>query len=190
MMDFIKYEPIFLKTETLLQTKKRAVIAIDGGVCSGKTTLAAEFANRFGAAVIHTDDFFLRPEQRTPERFAEAGGNFDRERFFSEVLVPLKKGEAFSYQKFDCHTLSLSEKVDVVPMPLTVIEGSYSHHPFFEGFYDLRVFLSISEAKQKIRVTQRNGDDADIFFSRWIPFEKRYFRTFSIEKKADIVISV
>ena len=145
-MDLIKYEPIFSKTEALLTQKKRAVIAIDGGAGSGKTTLAAELAERFGAFVIHTDDFFLRPEQRTPERFAEAGGNFDRERFFREVLIPLKKGEAFSYQKFDCHTLSLSESVEVMPTLLTVIEGSYSHHPLFEGFYDLRIFLSISEA--------------------------------------------
>ena len=33
------------------------------------------------------DDFFLRPEQRRPERFAEPGGNVDRERFAAEVLV-------------------------------------------------------------------------------------------------------
>lgn len=32
------------------------------------------------------DDFFLRPEQRTPERLAEPGGNLDRERMKSEVI--------------------------------------------------------------------------------------------------------
>lgn len=189
-MDFSQYESIFLKTEALLAKKPRVVLAIDGGACSGKTTLAAELEKRFGAAVIHADDFFLRPEQRTPERFAEAGGNFDRERFFEEVLLPLKKGGAFSYRKFDCHTMTLTETVEVAPTSLVVIEGSYSHHPLFDGFYDLRVFLSISASEQRKRILARNEDLADQFFSRWIPFENRYFRTFFIEKKADIVISV
>lgn len=189
-MELKQYEKIFTKTEELLAKKKRAVIAIDGGACSGKTTLAAELQKRYGAALIHTDDFFLRPEQRTPERFAEAGGNFDRERFFSEVLLPLSKREAFSYQRFDCHTMALAEYVEVPSVPLTVIEGSYSHHPFFDGCYDLRIFLSITAEKQRERITEREGEDADIFFSRWIPFENDYFRTFAIERMANIVIHV
>ena len=189
-MKLITYENVFTEIESLLAKKKRIVIAIDGGACSGKTTLAAELQKRYGAAVIHTDDFFLRPEQRTPERFAEIGGNFDRERFFSEVLLPLSKKENFSYQRFDCHTMTLSEKIEVPAVPLTIIEGSYSHHPFFDGFYDLRIFLSISAEKQKERILNRDGTYADMFFSRWIPFENEYFRTFSIEKMANFVICV
>ncbi|MBQ8497249.1 MAG: phosphoribulokinase [Clostridia bacterium] len=189
-MELIEYDTIFIKAEELLTKKSRSVIAIDGGACSGKTTLAVELKKRYGAAIIHTDDFFLRPEQRTPERFAEAGGNFDRERFFAEVLLPLSKKENFSYQRFDCHTMTLAEKIEIPSVPLTVIEGSYSHHPLFDGFYDLRIFLSIPAEKQKERIKKRDGEYADVFFSRWIPFENNYFRTFSIEKRANFVISV
>ena len=60
------------------------VVAIDGRCGSGKTTVAALLAQRLDCTVLHADDFFLRPEQRTPQRMAQPGGNFDRERFFTE----------------------------------------------------------------------------------------------------------
>ena len=53
------------------------------------------------------DDFFLRPEQRTPERYAEPGGNVDRERFLAEVLIPLRAGETVQYRRFDCSTFTV-----------------------------------------------------------------------------------
>ncbi|MEI2659322.1 MAG: hypothetical protein V9G11_04515 [Bifidobacterium adolescentis] len=48
-------------------------------VCSSQSTgharpakprLPRSLNRRFGGNVLHMDDFFLRPEQRTPERFA------------------------------------------------------------------------------------------------------------------------
>ena len=189
-MDSRKYEALVSKIESLLRQRKRAVIAIDGGACSGKTTLSNLLSERFFAAVVHTDDFFLRPEQRTPERLAQAGGNFDRERFYKEVIVPLQKKEAFSYQRFDCHTMTLAETVEIPFTPLLIIEGSYSHHPLFDGCYDLRVFLQISPDLQKKRVLQRNPENSDMFLNRWIPLEERYFKTFSVKNQANFVINV
>ncbi len=69
------------RIETLLAERDCVFVAIDGPCTSGKTTFAAMLNRRFGGNVLHMDDFFLRPEQRTPERFAEPGGNVDRERF-------------------------------------------------------------------------------------------------------------
>ena len=62
------------------------IIAIDGRCAAGKTTLAARLAKELGGDVIHMDDFFLRVEQRTPERMKEVGGNVDYERFEKTVL--------------------------------------------------------------------------------------------------------
>ena len=69
----------------LIAKKKFSVLAIDGPCASGKSTLAEQLSKEFDCVLIHTDDFFLRPEQKTPERLAEIGGNFDRERFFEDV---------------------------------------------------------------------------------------------------------
>ena len=69
------------RVERLLAEGRCAFVAIDGPCASGKTVFAASLHERFGGNVLHMDDFFLRPEQRTPERFAEPGGNVDRERY-------------------------------------------------------------------------------------------------------------
>ena len=58
------------RIETLLAERDCVFVAIDGPCTSGKTTFAAMLNRRFGGNVLHMDDFFLRPEQRTPERFA------------------------------------------------------------------------------------------------------------------------
>ena len=43
------------------------LIALDGRCGSGKTTLAAQLAERFpGSRTIHTDDYYLPPAQRVP----------------------------------------------------------------------------------------------------------------------------
>ena len=92
----------------LLERQDRILVAIEGKCTSGKTTLAAQLAKIYDCNVFHMDDFFLQSHQRTPERFAETGGNVDYERFQEEVLLPLKAGKAFSYRPFDCSTFTLA----------------------------------------------------------------------------------
>ena len=65
------------RIDALLAREGSVVIAIDGSCTAGKTTLAAHLATKYDCNLIHMDDFFLRPEQRTAERFAEPGGNVD-----------------------------------------------------------------------------------------------------------------
>ena len=89
-------ETIRKKIDELLTQKDMVVVAIDGKCTSGKTTLASKLVQIYDCNVFHMDDFFLRPEQRTPERFAEVGGNVDYERFQEEVLLPLKSRKASS----------------------------------------------------------------------------------------------
>ena len=182
-----KYADLFSKIENLLATKARVTVAIDGGAASGKTTLAALLSERYGAEVIHTDDFFLRPEQRTPARFDEPGGNFDRERFLDEVIPYMGRG-AFSYRIFDCSKMCLFGTAQIADTRLTVVEGSYSHHPAFADAFDLKVFLRADERERRERILTRNGEKSEMFFTRWIPLENRYFEAFDIEEKADIVI--
>ena len=44
------------------------IVALDGRCAAGKTTLAARLQQRSGCNVVHMDDFFLRPAQRTKAR--------------------------------------------------------------------------------------------------------------------------
>lgn len=176
------------RIDELLAQKDMVIVAIDGPCTSGKTTLAAKLAEGYDCNVFHMDDFFLRPEQRTPERYAETGGNVDYERFMDEVLIPLKAGQAFTYRPFDCKTFTLSKPVSVVPKRLNIIEGSYSHHPYFGIPYDLKVLLTITPELQQERILQRPVFLHKRFFEEWIPMENNYFEGFDIQKKCDILL--
>ena len=167
-----------------LPRQERLLLAIDGGSASGKTTLAALLAQRYGCPVFHMDDFFLRPEQRTPQRLAEPGGNVDRERFFSEVLQPLRQGGPASYRRYDCRTGQLLPPVLRQAGQLNVIEGAYSMHPELSALYDLSVFLAVSPETQRRRILQREpAFKQQLFFKKWIPMENRYFQAFSIPER-------
>ena len=179
-------ETIKKRMDELLAQKDRVIVAIDGKCTAGKTTLAGKLAALYDCNLFHMDDFFLRPAQRTPERFAEVGGNVDYERFMEEVLTPLKAGKAFSYRPFDCGTFTLAEPVSVVPKKLNIIEGTYSHHPYFGDPYDLKIVLTIDDQTQRERILQRPAFLHKRFFEEWIPMENRYFDTLGILHHGDL----
>ncbi|MBQ9132644.1 MAG: phosphoribulokinase [Clostridia bacterium] len=169
----------------------RVTLAIEGGSASGKTTLGELLERIYGCTVFHMDDFFLRPEQRIPARYAEVGGNVDRERFLEEVLLPLAEHRPVVYRKFDCATQTLGAPIQVHPQRLTVIEGAYSMHPELAHHYDLSVFLDISPALQKKRIEKRNTPPmAKRFFDQWIPLETAYFTQTQARRRCDLSISI
>lgn len=174
--------------DRLLLEKSHVLVAIDGNCAAGKTTLARELAERYDCNVLQMDDFFLRPQQRTAERFAQAGGNVDYERFALEVLEPLRRGEAFSYRPFDCRSMTLQEAIKVMPKQLNLIEGSYSLHPYFGDVYDLRVLLTVDPELQRERILERPAFLHERFFQSWIPMEQRYFEELSIPQTADLIL--
>lgn len=185
------FEQLCTRIDALLKTKAHAVIAIDGPAASGKTTLAAQLAAHYGAHTLHMDDYFLQPHQRTPERYAEPGGNVDWERFLSEALLPLSRGEAYKSRRFDCGSMNLLEGETVQPAALTIVEGSYSLHPALAPHYDLRVLLAISPEKQSARILMRNGEEKHAqFMARWIPLENRYFAYTKIEERCDMRLAM
>lgn len=183
-----KLNMLYDAIDQLLRQKVHVLMAIDGPCTAGKTTLAGILQKKYGCTVIPMDQFFLRPEQRTSERLAQPGGNVDYERFHQEVLQTLKAGTAFSYRPYSCSTQSLEAPVSVTPGRLSVIEGTYSVHPYFQNPYDLTVFLSIDPPTQRFRVGQREPWKQERFFREWIPMETDYFKTFSIQEACDLVL--
>jgi len=189
--EYARFLDLFAAIDALLTGDAPVTIAIEGSSATGKSTLAGLLARVYDCNIFHMDDFFLQMHQRTPERFAQPGGNVDYERFREEVLLPLSARKPFSYRPFSCTTMSLSAPVQVVPKQLNIIEGAYSMHPVLSGFYDFSVFLKIDEHTQINRILLRNGDQMlKRFVNEWIPLEKRYFEHFQIEEQCKLRISV
>lgn len=186
-----RFEPAVVAVQKLVEDKgkEQILIAIDGKCASGKSTLGFYLKEKFDANLIHMDDFFLQKYQRTPERLAEVGGNVDYERFKAEVLDPLCKAQDVEYGIFDCGTLEIRERCVLEPKRITIIEGSYSGHPYFGNPYDLRVFAEIDNESQLENIRERNGEQKlKDFIERWIPKEEAYFKQFSVKEKSDVVI--
>ena len=181
--------PLLGRIDTLLRERNQVIFAIDGGAGSGKSTIAALLQQVYDCTVLHMDDFFLRPEQRTTERYATPGGNVDHERFLEEVLLPLRQGKSFRYRPFDCSTFTVSEGFGVTPGKLTVVEGSYSLHPTLRQHYDGSAFLRVDPTVQRQRIEKRNSPAfAQRFFDTWIPLEQAYFDTFDPTAVCDLIL--
>lgn len=185
---YVQYLPLFARIDAGL-AKGKLRLAIEGGSASGKTTLAALLQSVYGCAVVHTDDFFLQPFQRTAERLSQSGGNLDRERLLEEVLAPLAGEEPVRYRRFDCNTMTLGQREKLPDTPLTVIEGAYSMHPELAKYYDLSVFLSVSPEEQVHRIHLRNSPAmVRRYLNQWIPMENRYFEAFAVKTRCDLLL--
>ena len=165
------------------------LIALDGRCGSGKTTLAAQLAERFpGSRTIHTDDYYLPPAQRVPGWETLPCANMDLERLRAEVLVPARAGQPFSYIAYSCREGACLPPVSCQPARLVIVEGSYSHHPTLASYYDLRLFVTCSKEEQARRLQTREGARYPAFAQRWIPLEEGYFAKYSIEESADLIL--
>ncbi|MCR5682728.1 MAG: uridine kinase [Clostridiales bacterium] len=164
------------------------VIALDGFCASGKTTLAEELHTRFGARVIHTDDFYLPAQMRTDERYAEPGGTIHYERLRAEVIDCL--GEpVLTYGVFSHAVMDIVGHITLPFAPVTVIEGAYASHPALGDYMNVRCFMETAPDEQRRRILARNGPERLwLFEERWIPYEIRYEAAFGIRARTDFHI--
>lgn len=182
--------PLFCRLDCRRREGKRTLLAIDGMAGAGKSSLARLLEAVYGCTVFHADDYFPRPEQRTPARLRQPGGNLDRERLRDEILRPLASGaEEITHRRFDCESMELREPRTVRVELLTVIEGSYSMHPELRDFYTDTVFLRAPADMQRERIIERNGDYAEVFFSKWIPMENEYIEATQTMRRCEFLLN-
>ena len=189
--EYIRFWDLFCKIDEKCASQDKVVIAIDGNSAAGKSSLSKLLQLVYDCDVIAMDHFFLQPHQRTSERFNEAGGNIDYERFNEEVIAKLIQEEVFSYAPLLCENFQFGEPVKVHNKKVCVVEGSYSTHPKFGQYYDLSVFLAVESEEQVKRIMQRNGEKClEFFVNRWIPMERKYFEAFDIKGRCDLIYSL
>lgn len=185
----VRFASVLEAVKVLENIAERPVlIGIDGMCATGKTTLGYYLKEQFDCNLFHMDDFFLRPEQRLPDRMAEVGGNVDYERFYREVLEPFTRGEEVLYRPYCCQTGEIGQAENMLYKRLNIVEGSYSLHPFFGEIYDLKVFTESAPERQLQNIRERNGEEVlQRFVNEWIPKENAYFEKFRIREGCLVV---
>ncbi len=143
------------------------VIAIDGPSCSGKSVLAAAVALRSGGSVLEGDDFYrntlpaLSAGQRAAMSEVEVvDAVIDWERLRDEGVLPLRAGQAASFQPYDwdANDGRLSDRKNIPAAELIVVEGVYAARPELADLVDLAVYLGVDPEVRADRYGQRQDD--------------------------------
>lgn len=168
------------------------VILIDGRAGSGKTTLATALADQLeDCLLVHLDDYFLRPHQRTAERLSIPGGNVDAERLIDQLVCPLLHGEEGIIEPWSCSEQRFLEKRTVSVPRILILEGSYAMNDWTNPFGDLRIFVTCSPAIQQQAILNRSSAKVlEQFNQKWIPLEENYFEKDHIPDRADLILDL
>ena len=184
--EYAIYFPIIYQIEKRLQRSDHVIVAIDGPCGSGKSSLAALLAELFSGRVLHMDDYYLPLQRRSPGWEHTPCGNMDLDRLMQEVLLPAARGETISCRPYSCRQGQLLEARILPGAPLTIVEGSYSHHPMLASHHDLKIFLHCRHQEQLARLKHREGTQINAYLQRWIPLEEAYHRAFDIVAQCDL----
>ncbi len=184
--EYAIYFPVIYRVEECLLRSERVTIAIDGPCGGGKSSLAALLADLFPSRVLHMDDYYLPLQQRSPGWETTPCDNMDLQRFLHQALLPASRGEAIAYQPYSCQEGRLLETRMLPAAPLTIVEGSYSHHPLLAPHYDLKIYLYCHHREQLKRLQRRESTHLDAYLQRWIPLEETYFRACHVVLQCDM----
>lgn len=154
------------------------LLCLDGPAGSGKTTLAGEVAMLTGAPVVHMDAVY-----------AGWAGLDHLTDVLDPLLLPLGRGEAGRYRRYDWHAGRFAEWVHVPPAPLLVLEGVGSGLAAYADLVTLLAWLDAPVGQRKERALARDGDDFAPHWDAWAEAEARHFDRDRTRARADIVIA-
>ena len=160
-------------------------VAIDGRGGSGKTTLAALVSKLLPSFVYFNGDDYFEP---TPNKVE--WGAFNDERFITEVVEPLKRGDTIVYRPYDWH-----KEPPITPRDITVKQGLFLERVFsfkFDLNWDLKIWVETPRSICFVRGTTRERLPKETVIKTWRdiwqPLEDVYINETNPLKNADIVL--
>ncbi len=187
----IDYNDVYTYLHDLIDNNlcKPFVIALDGRSASGKTSLAQRLKREMNIPVIHTDDFYRPKNQFGELELSEYSGNFDVDRFKSEVVSSIENYRPIKYGVFDCKEGIINRFDTITDYGCVIVEGAYCLHPKLGDYADIKLFFDVEREVQLQRIKARNGESAlEKFVGIWIPCEEQYINKFKINETCDIIV--
>jgi uridine kinase len=154
------------------------LLCIDGPAGSGKTTLAAEVAGLApGARVVHLDDLY--DGWRGLPRLADQ---------LDTLLLPLARGSAGSYRRYDWHAGKFADTVSVEPVELLILEGVGSGSLRHAALVTTLAWVSAPSSLRVRRGIERDGPAVEPQWRRWMVDEAEHFAREQTRERADILV--
>lgn len=171
-------------------------VAIDGGAGAGKSMLARGIRDRRAAVSILRTDHFFRPLNEYPAARLAAEGSYDElyelyfpwQRMRDEALMPLRRGETASYQRYDWSADRLLDRVSVEPNEIVLVEGVYSSRPELRPILDAVIFVDAPRDERLRRVLARGPNPFGDWMTPWMAAEDWYFEHIRPQDSADLVL--
>ena len=148
----------------------RAVVALDGFGCCGKSTLAQALAACTDAVILETDDFH-QPADGVIE--PDSPLRYRRWRALQAAAVALAHGHTTRYAPIDWDTHCLAPERVVQARPVLIIDGIGSHALTLPTA-PLRIFVDGHAESRMARVAARDGSQ----YANWdhyVAIELGYF---------------
>ena len=179
------------------------IVAIDGVDAAGKSILAGELATELrnrGIPVSEASvDGYHNPRAVRMVRGRDSPEGFYRDSFNLEslkehLLDPFKAGGEYRLHMFDYRVDSPDPSMlyEFKSGTVLVFDGVFSLRPELRGYWDLSVYLSITEEKSLRRGVQRDpGNKEELsrrYRARYIPGQRLYKEEAKPKESADIVV--
>ncbi len=184
-----------------MKNKDVMIIGVAGGTGSGKTTLAAHIARKFGdkVAVITHDSYYRAQNDKTYEE--RCMQNYDHPDAFETELLKshvkaLVNGKAVDVPVYDYTVHNRSDKtVTVMPKTVIVLEGILLFHDKeLRDMMDLKIFVD-TDADERIlrriiRDTEDRGRTLDSVITQYLTTVKPMHNAFvePYKRYADIIV--
>lgn len=171
---------------------RTALVAVDGPMAAGKSTLSAQVAQEIGdVSVVIGDDFYRPIGEADRLRLSLADSceaYFEWRRLRDSVLVPLTNGARARYRRRDWVSDAPAEWREVAPGGAVVLDGVFSTRPELISYYDVTIFVDTPRAERLARALERGYDDVS-WIEHWMAVEDWYLARFRPQDRANIVLS-
>lgn len=176
--------------------KKKLIIGICGGSCTGKTTIANALCQKLGAesVTISFDDYYERPKHLIGKKIID-WEDLDLYRLdkFTLDLKNLKDGKKIiiNSKSRESHLAGIKEKI-IKPTSIIFVEGFIIFHDKnTRKLFDKNIYIDLSEEKiikRRLARPEVNGSDNDLKYLKkyLIPAHRKY--VFPQKEFADLIL--
>jgi uridine kinase len=177
------------------------LIAVVGGSCSGKSTVADKLFNTFNniSTMISMDNFYRTPNEEEKQNIKNYNFDlptaFDNEHFY-QCLLKIKNGESVNIPIYDFKTHSrLNETITVNYNKIIIVEGIFVlEEKRVRDLFDFKVFIDATPEYRLSRRIERDikerGRQIDGVIQQYNifvqPSYEKYIRP--IQKYCDLII--